>query len=174
MSADQRVTYAREFLTGARKHKVAELPPSVLMREDAELRRQLGQVLDVAAELEAEAQGAPETAALAAILEALAVWETRDDTKAQPEVRRSANTAMDAIDSMVALMYRLRSRLVTEIRASDDATAVRVDAMLAEARARRCPDHRPVLDTGVGWYCAACGAEAPPDAAAPGPAEVNR
>ena len=47
MSADQRVVMAREFLAGARKRKVAELPPSLLMREDAELRRQLGQVLDV-------------------------------------------------------------------------------------------------------------------------------
>ena len=50
MAADQRVTAAREFLEGARKRKVAELPPSVLMREDAELRRQLGQVLNVIAE----------------------------------------------------------------------------------------------------------------------------
>jgi hypothetical protein len=47
VTADQRLTAAREFLAGARKHKVAELPPSVLIREDAELRRQLGQVLAV-------------------------------------------------------------------------------------------------------------------------------
>ena len=33
-----------------------------------------------------------------------------------------------------------------------------------------CPDHRPVLDADVGWYCAACGAEAPADAPAPAPA----
>jgi hypothetical protein len=25
-----------------------------------------------------------------------------------------------------------------------------------------CPDHRPVLDSEAGWYCAACGSEAPP------------
>ena len=49
MSADQRVTFAREFLAGARRRKVAELPPSVLARELAECRRQLGQVLDVIA-----------------------------------------------------------------------------------------------------------------------------
>ena len=36
----------------ARKRKVDQLPPSVLMREDAELRRVLGQVLDVIAERE--------------------------------------------------------------------------------------------------------------------------
>lgn len=33
-----------------------------------------------------------------------------------------------------------------------------------------CPDHRPVLDLAIGWYCPACGAEAAPDEAAPGPA----
>ena len=42
-----RVTSAREFLDGARKRKVAELPSSLLIRECAELRRQLGHVLDV-------------------------------------------------------------------------------------------------------------------------------
>ena len=62
---------------------------------------------------------------------ALAQWETRDDTQPQPEVRRAANTAMDAIDTMVRELYAFRSRLVREIRDSDDAAAARVDAMLA-------------------------------------------
>ena len=62
---------------------------------------------------------------------ALAQWAARDDTRAEPEVRRAANTAMDAIDSALAELYELRARLVTEIRAADDATAARVDAMLA-------------------------------------------
>jgi hypothetical protein len=26
----------------------------------------------------------------------------------------------------------------------------------------KCPDHRPVLDSEAGWYCAACGSDAPP------------
>jgi hypothetical protein len=57
MSADQRVTSAREFLSGARRRKVDQLPPSLLMRECAELRRLLGQVLDVlAAHRDAAAQ----------------------------------------------------------------------------------------------------------------------
>jgi len=60
-------------------------------------------------------------------------WETRDDTRPQPEVRRAANTAMDAIDAMVRELYAMRSRLVTEIRASDDATGARVDRLLREA-----------------------------------------
>ena len=66
---------------------------------------------------------------------ALGQWEDRDDSKAQPEMRRAANTAMDAIDAMVADLYQMRSRLVSEIRASDDANGARVDAMLAEAKA---------------------------------------
>ena len=46
MTGDMRVTAAREYLASVRKHKVTALPPSVLLRECAELRRQLGQVLD--------------------------------------------------------------------------------------------------------------------------------
>ena len=56
MSADQRVTSARAYLTGIRKHKVADLPFSVLLREAAELRRQLGQVLDAVGQ-DGEIQG---------------------------------------------------------------------------------------------------------------------
>ena len=37
---------------------------------------------------------------------------------------------MDAIDTMLAALHAMRSRLVSEIRASDDASAARVDAML--------------------------------------------
>lgn len=62
---------------------------------------------------------------------ALGQWEDRDDTRPQPEVRRAANTAMDAIDAMLAELHQMRSRLVGEIRASDDATAARADALLA-------------------------------------------
>ena len=87
---------------------------------------------------------------------ALGQWEDRDDTKAQPEVREAANTAMDAIDGMLRELHAMRSRLIGEMRAADDATVARVDALLAERRAA-CPDHRPVLDSDIGWYCPACG-----------------
>ena len=53
MSADQRVTAAREYLGYARKVTLADLPHSVLLRMAAELRRQLGQVLDYVTEGEA-------------------------------------------------------------------------------------------------------------------------
>ena len=66
---------------------------------------------------------------------ALSAWQGRDDTRPQPEVRRAANTAMDQIDAMVRELYAMRSRLVTEVRASDDATGRRVDAMLARDQA---------------------------------------
>jgi Ser/Thr protein kinase RdoA (MazF antagonist) len=47
VTADPRVTAAREFLQHARTGpKPTALPRIVLDREDAELRRQLGQVLD--------------------------------------------------------------------------------------------------------------------------------
>ncbi len=62
---------------------------------------------------------------------ALAQWTARDDSRPQPEIRRAASTAMDAIDAMLAELYALRSRLVGEIRASDAAAAVRADALLA-------------------------------------------
>lgn len=52
---------------------------------------------------------------------ALAQWDARDDTKAQPGVRRAANTAMAAIDDMLATLHRVRAELVSEIRQSDDA-----------------------------------------------------
>jgi hypothetical protein len=66
---------------------------------------------------------------------ALAQWAARDDTKAEPEVRRAANTAMDAIDAMLRELHALRSRLVGEIRESDDIGTARVDAMLSASRA---------------------------------------
>jgi hypothetical protein len=62
---------------------------------------------------------------------ALGQWERRDETRPQPEVRRAANTAMDAIDGMLADLHAMRARLIDEIRDGDDATAARVDAMLA-------------------------------------------
>ena len=51
---DERTRQAREFLAAARQRGVEELPPSLLMRECAELRRLLGQVLAVLAERQDE------------------------------------------------------------------------------------------------------------------------
>jgi hypothetical protein len=42
---DQRITSAHEYLAGARQRDIDRLPPSRLMAELAETRRQLGLVL---------------------------------------------------------------------------------------------------------------------------------
>ena len=101
---------------------------------------------------------------------ALAQWMARDDSKADVGARQAANTAMDEIDAMLRELYQLRARLVSELRQNDDIRAAQVNAMLADRLAAAqiteargaCPDHRPVLDSEVGWYCAACGSDAPP------------
>ena len=45
----------------------------------------------------------------------------------------AASGAVDAIDAMHRALHAIRERLITEIRASDGATAVRVDKLLAES-----------------------------------------
>jgi hypothetical protein len=65
---------------------------------------------------------------------ALAQWVARDDSTADPYARRAANLAMEAIDAALAELHELRARLVAEIRADDDATAARVDELLARHR----------------------------------------
>jgi hypothetical protein len=64
---------------------------------------------------------------------ALAIWSARDETRPCPEARRAANDAMDAVDGALAELHRLRTRLLSDIRVSDDATAARADARLARA-----------------------------------------
>lgn len=66
---------------------------------------------------------------------ALALWDTRDDTKPQPEVRQAANTAVGEIDTLLRKLHHIRMHLVSEVRRSDDAGAARVDALLAADRA---------------------------------------
>jgi hypothetical protein len=65
---------------------------------------------------------------------ALATWAGRDDSKPQAEVRRAANTAMDAIDAMIAELHTMRRELTGEIRQADAAAADRVDAQLKKYR----------------------------------------
>jgi hypothetical protein len=60
----------------------------------------------------------------------LSQWERRDATRPQPEVRHAANTATDAIDAMFCELHEVRARLISEIRASDQAAEARLDALL--------------------------------------------
>lgn len=61
----------------------------------------------------------------------LAIWQARDDGKPDAPARRAANDAVDAIDASIRELHKIRQQLISEIRVSDDATAARVDAMLA-------------------------------------------
>lgn len=65
---------------------------------------------------------------------ALAVWATRDDSKAQPGVSEAGHTAVEAIDAMLAELHRARQRLVGEVRQHQDAAMARVDALLGRDR----------------------------------------
>lgn len=67
----------------------------------------------------------------------LAHWAMHDDTRGCPAERRAANAAMDAIDTALRELHKLRERLVSDIRASDDATGARVDALLAGQKPAR-------------------------------------
>jgi hypothetical protein len=65
---------------------------------------------------------------------ALALWASRDDTNAQPEVRQAANDAMDAVDAALRELLGIRGQLIGEIRASDDDAAWAAELL---ARVRR-------------------------------------
>jgi hypothetical protein len=82
---DQRITLARQYLAEVSGTSVEALPPSVLMRECAELRRQLGNVLAVA-------ERQTETRQLAEIREILAHfdWEFHDRQLALEAIERIA------------------------------------------------------------------------------------
>lgn len=81
---DERAELARRFLAEARQRSVEELAPSLLMRECAELRRLLGQVLGVLAERQ---DGARQLAEVRAIL-ATFDWEFDDRQIALEAIER--------------------------------------------------------------------------------------
>jgi hypothetical protein len=59
----------------------------------------------------------------------LGIWVNRSEPDAH--ARRCAS---DVVDAMLRDLHQVRSRLVGEIRASDDATAARADALLRRSR----------------------------------------
>jgi hypothetical protein len=67
-----------------------------------------------------------------ALTAALTTWAARDDATAQPEVRRAGTAAVTATDRLIASLHAMRLNLVSEIRRSDDAAAIRVDALLSD------------------------------------------
>jgi hypothetical protein len=98
--SDQRLTAAREYLAYAQGQRISHLPHPVLQRVATELRRQLGQVLDVIGEQEVGdqvfsavlavvADGAGRLGAIRAVL-ARFDWETDDRQHALEEIDRIA------------------------------------------------------------------------------------
>jgi hypothetical protein len=77
VSGDVRPSIAADYLASVRKHKVTHLPPSVMVREIAELRRQLGQVLDFIEDQGHTLTGAQRATVLAALEDAIAYRSER-------------------------------------------------------------------------------------------------
>jgi hypothetical protein len=53
------------------------------------------------------------------------------------EAIKAGHGAIEVIDEIVRELYQVQDQLVGELRSEEDIRAVRVDAMLAETRARR-------------------------------------
>ena len=91
---DQRIIAAREYLAVAQQRDVLHLPPSALLRECAESRRQLAAVLDAfdGAVLAVVAGRADEAGRLARIRQVLAEfdWEFHDRQLALEAIDRIA------------------------------------------------------------------------------------
>jgi hypothetical protein len=83
---DQRITLARQYLAEVSGTSVEQLPPSVLMRECAELRRLLGQVLGLLGERRDEARQLAEIRAVLAAFD----WEFDDRQLALERIERIA------------------------------------------------------------------------------------
>ena len=92
----------------------------------------------------------PITEAVADLGVYLALWQQRDaDTPRPLEVAAGVN-ALDAIDTALRHLHRLRDRLVTEVRMFNDDLAASTDALIEQLRERGAtplPDER-WLDTG--------------------------
>jgi hypothetical protein len=81
---DPRAEIARDFLTDAQRRPVEQLPPTLLMRGCAELRRLLGQVLGVHAERQDDARQLAEVRQLLAAFD----WEFDDRQLALEAIER--------------------------------------------------------------------------------------
>lgn len=66
----------------------------------------------------------------------LAMWDRRDDSKAQPNVTRAGVDATRAVDDLLATLDKLRERLISERRAAEVAADARLDTLLAARAAR--------------------------------------
>ncbi len=69
-------------------------------------------------------------------VENLGPWRTIWQTRREPDAfaRRCASDAIDAIDTALAALHRIRAGWITEIRQADDQSAARADELLARMR----------------------------------------
>lgn len=81
---DERAELARRYLAEVSAAGVEQLPPTVLMREVAELRRLLGQVLGILAERQDEGRQLAEIRAVLAAFD----WEFDDRQYALEHIER--------------------------------------------------------------------------------------
>jgi hypothetical protein len=81
---DQRVILAREYLAGVSQQHVDQLPPSVLVRECAELRRQFGQVLTAVADQPTALTEAQQGTILAALSDAVSYRTVGAHARCEP------------------------------------------------------------------------------------------
>jgi hypothetical protein len=81
---DERAELARRFLAEAQQRSVEQMPPTLLMREVAELRRLLGQVLAVLGERQDEGRQLAEVRAVLAAFD----WEFDDRQYALEHIER--------------------------------------------------------------------------------------
>jgi hypothetical protein len=65
---------------------------------------------------------------------------------------KAGHGAIKVIDEIIRDLHALRNQLIIELRTDEDVRGRRVDAMLAEARAERCPDCGRASCTGENCY----------------------
>jgi hypothetical protein len=135
---DQRVELAREYLTDVSRRGVEQLPPTVLAREVAELRRLLGQVLAILGERQAEAQAAGTGGPFGTEREARAasLWEQqgRPEVQGRPAIRE-ANVAQlrDACADAGVQLGAYDSRILHWLAGWEPAICAVVAGLIARA-----------------------------------------
>jgi hypothetical protein len=71
-----------------------------------------------------------------AAVDDIGVWRAIWDARREPDAfaRRCAADAIDAIDTALAALHRIRAEWVSQVRQADDAAAARADQLLARMR----------------------------------------
>jgi hypothetical protein len=110
--------------TQSRAEQAGRVPGS----QPGDIREQPDTSAPVSREVSRDAYDAP-LSAIRSHADDLGVWLGIWVNRSEPDAhaRRCASDAVDAIDAMLRDLHQVRGRLVSEIRAADDATAARAD-----------------------------------------------